>query len=158
MPNLPANAGDMTDMGSILGSGRSPRGGKGNPLQYCCLENSIDRGAWWATVHGVANSLIRLGKWAHIRAFVIKCFQYGTKRFWGSNRIFKELLVWKLGNSGLFLVYLNAEMEGMLHKWKPGFFQCYEPSHGHLLITYMPELQIKMGLYVFHHSRVNLVY
>ena len=48
---LPANAGDM-DL--IPGLGRSPVGGQGNPLQYTCLENPMDRGAWWATVHGVA--------------------------------------------------------------------------------------------------------
>ena len=44
------------DPGSIPGSGRSPGGGNGNPLQYSCLENSIDRGAWRAAVHGVAKS------------------------------------------------------------------------------------------------------
>ena len=49
--NPPANAGDVTDEGSIPGSGRSPGGGHGNPLQYSCLENSMDRGAWKATVH-----------------------------------------------------------------------------------------------------------
>ena len=54
--NLPANAGDIKDMGSIPGSGRSPGKGNGNPLQYCCLENPMDRGAWQATVHGVAKS------------------------------------------------------------------------------------------------------
>jgi len=43
-------------VGSIPESGRSPGGGNGNPLQYSCLENSMDRGAWWATVHGVAKS------------------------------------------------------------------------------------------------------
>ena len=42
------------DMGSVPGLGRSPGEGKGNPLQYYCLGNPIDRGAWWATVHGVA--------------------------------------------------------------------------------------------------------
>ena len=47
------NAGDP---GSIPGSGRSLGEGNGNPLQYSCLENPLDRGAWWATVHGVANS------------------------------------------------------------------------------------------------------
>ena len=49
--NLPANAGDMRDSGSIPESGRSPGGGNGNPLQYSCLENPMDRGAWEATVH-----------------------------------------------------------------------------------------------------------
>ena len=44
------------DMGLIPGSGRSPPGGCGNPLQYSCLKNPIDRGAWWATVHGVTKS------------------------------------------------------------------------------------------------------
>ena len=51
------NAGDA---GSILGSERSPGGGHGNPVQDSCLENPMDRGAWWATVHGVAKSQTRL--------------------------------------------------------------------------------------------------
>ena len=46
--NLPANAGDIRDMGMIPGLERSPGGGHGNPLQYSCLENLMDRGAWWA--------------------------------------------------------------------------------------------------------------
>ena len=54
--NLPANAGDTRDAGSIPGSGRSPGGGYGNPLQCSCLENPMDRGAWQATVHGVTKS------------------------------------------------------------------------------------------------------
>ena len=51
--NPPANAGDRRDAGSIPGLGRSPGEGNGNPLQDSCLENLMDRGAWWATVHGV---------------------------------------------------------------------------------------------------------
>ena len=54
--NLPANAGDAGDTGSILGSGRSPEVGNGNPLQYSCLENSMDRGTWLSRVHGIAKS------------------------------------------------------------------------------------------------------
>ena len=54
--NLPANAGDAKDVGLIPGSGRSPAGGHGNPLQYSCLEDPMDRGAWWATVPGVTES------------------------------------------------------------------------------------------------------
>ena len=50
--NLPANAGEARDSGSIPGLGRSPGIGNDNPLQYSSLENSMDRGAWWATVHG----------------------------------------------------------------------------------------------------------
>ena len=49
--NLPDNAGDIRDMGSIPGSGRTTGGGHGNPLQYACLENPMIRGAWRATVH-----------------------------------------------------------------------------------------------------------
>ena len=54
--NLPANAGDIRDAGSIPGLGRSPGGGQGNPFQYSCLKNPMDRGAWQATVHRVAKS------------------------------------------------------------------------------------------------------
>ena len=55
--NLPANSGDSS---SIPGLGRSPREGNSNSLQYSCLENSMDRGDWWAPVHGVAKSQIQL--------------------------------------------------------------------------------------------------
>ena len=58
--NPPANAGDIRDSGSMPGSGRSPGEGNGNPLQYTCLENSMDRGAWQAIVHEVANSQTQL--------------------------------------------------------------------------------------------------
>ena len=58
--NLPANTGDIRDVGSIPGSGRSPGEGHGNPRQYSCLENPMDRRAWWATVHGVTKSWTRL--------------------------------------------------------------------------------------------------
>ena len=58
--NLPANVGDRTDAGSIPGLGRSPGEGNGNPLQYSCLENPMDRGAWWATVHRVEQSQTKL--------------------------------------------------------------------------------------------------
>ena len=55
--NLPANA---VDAGLIPTLGRYPGGGNGNPLQYSCLGNPMDRGAWWATVHGAAKSWTRL--------------------------------------------------------------------------------------------------
>ena len=54
--NLPVSAGDARDGGSIPGLGRFSRGGNGNSFQYSWLENSMDKGAWWATVHGVAKS------------------------------------------------------------------------------------------------------
>ena len=55
-----ANAGDIREVGSIPGLGVSPEGGHGNPLQYSNLENTMDRGVWWATVHGVMKSQTRL--------------------------------------------------------------------------------------------------
>ena len=58
--NPPANAGDIRDMSLIPGSGRSPGGGHGNPLQYSFLGNSMDRGAWWPAVHRAAESWTRL--------------------------------------------------------------------------------------------------
>ena len=54
--NPPANAGDIRGASSVPCSRRSPGGGYGNPLQYSCLENPKNRGAWWATVHGIAES------------------------------------------------------------------------------------------------------
>ena len=75
--NLPVTAGALRDVRSILESGRSPGGGHGNPLQYSCLENPMDRGAWWATVHRVAKSRTWL-RWLsmHAKEFVdIICFK-----------------------------------------------------------------------------------
>ena len=64
--NPPTNTGAMRDTGSIPGSGRSPGGGHGHPLQYSCLENPKDRGAWQATVHGVAKSWTQLTNTSNI--------------------------------------------------------------------------------------------
>ena len=61
----PASAGDTRDKGWIPGSGRSPGGGHGSPFQYSRLGNPMDRGAWWATVHGVAKSQTQLSNLAH---------------------------------------------------------------------------------------------
>ena len=54
--NLPANSGDIRDAGLIPGLGRSTGVGNGNPFQFSCLENTMDRGAWWATVQGVSKN------------------------------------------------------------------------------------------------------
>ena len=68
------SAGDTRDSGSILGSGRFPGGGHGNPLQYSCLENPLDRGAWRTMVHGVAQSGTRLKRLStHARATLNCC-------------------------------------------------------------------------------------
>ena len=63
--NLPANAGDCRDAGLIPVWGRSPGGGNGNPLQYSCLENSMDKGAWWTIVRGVTKSQTQLSVHTH---------------------------------------------------------------------------------------------
>ena len=68
--NLPANAEDVRDVDSIPGSGRSPGRGHSNALQYSCLENLMDRGAWWATVHRVAKSRTRLSMHAGTNAVI----------------------------------------------------------------------------------------
>ena len=61
----------VQETGSIPGLGRSPGGGNGNPLQYPCLENSMDRGAWHATVHGVAKSQTRLSDFTYFFTFFL---------------------------------------------------------------------------------------
>ena len=68
--NSPANAGDVRDVGLIPGLGRSPGGGHGTPLQYSCLENPMDRGAWRALVHRVAKSWTLLSDLTHTWASV----------------------------------------------------------------------------------------
>ena len=71
--NTPANAGGSRDVGSIPGWGRSPGRGHSNPLQYSCLENPVDRGAWWPTVHGVPKSWTWL-KWLSSMQLYVDCF------------------------------------------------------------------------------------
>ena len=73
--NLPANAGDIKDAGSIPGLGRSPGEGNGNPLQFSCLENPMDGEAWWATVHGVAKSRTRLSDFTFTFTFTFTFLQ-----------------------------------------------------------------------------------
>ena len=74
--NLPADAGDARDASLIPGLARSPGGGIGNPLQYPCLGNPMDRGAWWATAHGSQKSRTRLSS---ERTYIISCLQRKRK-------------------------------------------------------------------------------
>ena len=78
--NPPASVGDIRDAGSILGLGRSPGGGHGNPLQYSCLENPMDRGTWWATVHAVTQNQTRL------KQLSMNTFPFNRKKNKSSNR------------------------------------------------------------------------
>ena len=70
--NPPATAGDARDAGSIPGSEKPPGEGNGNPLQYSCLENPIDTGAWLATVHGVSKGRTRLGMNVCVAAYFLE--------------------------------------------------------------------------------------
>ena len=87
------SAGDTGDMGLIPGLGRSPRGGNGIPHQYSYLTNPVERGAWWATVHGVAKSWTQLCDWAHTYMYkyilLIECVDY---RYWWSPNVPKCML------------------------------------------------------------------
>ena len=78
--NLAASVGDAGDTGFIPGSERSPGGGRGNPLLYSCLENPMDRGAWWAMVHRVTKSWTREHTHTHLhtpgKSFFIKIFSF----------------------------------------------------------------------------------
>ena len=107
------SAGDIGDMGLIPGSERSPGGGNANSLQYSCLENFVDRGAWWTTVHGVAKSQTWLNHWAcacthtytHTRAKQID--KQGTFFFWLKSTLFLELLLVKGGQRELWCVLVE---------------------------------------------------
>ena len=88
-------------MDSISGLGRSPGGGHGNPLQYSCLENPMDRGAWWATAHGVAKSQTRLMVTEHITHLIINstiyiyiyiCHTFMILLMWTHGYIFNSLV------------------------------------------------------------------
>ena len=80
---------NVGDLGSIPGSGRSPGEGNGNPLQYYCLENPMDRGAWEATVHGVAKSRTRLSDFTHS---VFNSSHYGPFKMQLSEITIKSIL------------------------------------------------------------------
>ena len=81
--NLPSNAGDIRDMGLIPGLGRSPGEGHGYPLQYSCLDNPVDRGAWWAMAYRITNSWTQLKQLStHAQRHYIHCTgeETGAKR------------------------------------------------------------------------------
>ena len=92
------NAYHVGDLGSIPGSGRSPGEGNGNSFQYSCLENPMDGGTWWATVHGVAKSLTRLSDFTHsLKGFrsLYFCFHLplGTEKAMATH---SSTLAWKI--------------------------------------------------------------
>ena len=88
-PEVKASACNECDPGSILGLGRYPREGNGNPLQYSCLENPMDREAWWATVHGVTKSQTRLSDVTYLLTLY---FRKPTKTVLSVDMYFPSLL------------------------------------------------------------------
>ena len=127
---LPASAGDIRDIGLISGSGRSPGGGHGNPLQYSCLENPTDKGAWWATVHGVAKS------WTWLKRFVTaqhRAYQPNAEFGWECECREDISFQWSgfhswqpqlKGQSYVFLrkeagnIWINELAQSLIQKWK----------------------------------------
>ena len=90
--NLPANAGDAGGLCSIPGSGRSPGVGNSNPLQYSCLENSMDRGVWRATVHGVKKNKTWLRNWVRVCAHAHTHTHTHTHTLWISDYSLPDVL------------------------------------------------------------------
>ena len=76
--NLPANAGDLREVGSISGLGRSPGEGHGNPLQYSCLETPLDGGAWWVIVRKIAELDTTEATWSSQAKQLHKCVRHGV--------------------------------------------------------------------------------
>ena len=110
--NLPANAGDRSDTGLIPGSGRLPWGGNGNPLQYSCLGNPMDRVAWWAAVHRVAKSQTRTEVTSHTCTLLVRkqCLQtYMT-----------VTLIW---GKCTMMIYMSAQKIWNKAEHLPGYIQ-----------------------------------
>jgi len=89
-----ASAHNAQDPGSIPGLGRSPGEGNGNPLQYSCLENPMDEGAWWATVHGVTKSWTRLSHFTSLHYRVLECKSRKSRNTWSNRQIWPWTIEW----------------------------------------------------------------
>ena len=129
------NAGGLS---SIPGSGRSPGEGSGNPLQYAWLENPMDRGAWWAIVHGVPKSWTRLSDYHfHFQSDIRRDFSWSKKRFfqWEANSVnhlyssneVTLLLSWWLGSNW---AWIPPPVENPLNFPSPTIGQAPTPSSG----------------------------
>ena len=98
LKNSPDNIEDARDMGSTPGSGRCPRVGNGNPLQYSCLENSADRGAWQATVHGVTES--DTTEWLNTHIEILNPWFIALVQLWSTGQVMPPL-----GMSSLLIIW-----------------------------------------------------
>ena len=129
--NLPAKSGDIRDAGSIPASGRSPGKGHGNPLQYSCLENPMDRGAWRALIHRVAKSQTRLKR---LSTMPRPAPTEGTGEPWAPAHCFTAD---KLGTSGSYksIFSFSGHMAcGILVPWlgiepRPSAVRAWHPNH-----------------------------
>ena len=110
--NPPANAGDIRDPGSMHRWGRSPGGGHGNPLQYSCLENPMDGGAWWSTFYGVTKSQIWQKQLSPVFTFytvkhdVTSMYTY----LYVHNKLFSHILLPKVCSYGRSQFYIRVEI------------------------------------------------
>ena len=115
------NAGDL---GSIPGLGRSPGEGNGNPLQYSCLENPMDGGAWWATVHGVTKSWTRLSDFT-LKAYINKAEFRGIDAYelWCWRRLFRVPWTARRSNQSILKeISPECSLEGLMLKPKLQYF------------------------------------
>ena len=115
------NAGDL---GSIPGLGRSPGEGNGNPLQYSCLENPMDGGAWWATVHGVTKRWTRLSDFT-LKAYIKKAECRGIDAFelWCWRRLFRVPWTARRSNQSILKeISPECSLEGLMLKPKLQYF------------------------------------
>ena len=123
--NPPANAGDTRDMGSIPGSGRSPWKGNGNPLQYSCLENSMDRGPWCDRVHGVPKTWqqlsthstrgMKLGVLEDLLPLKPLCFLLSLYLFCIGNIFLPVWHLWEEMPEGINHIWINISKCQVLH-------------------------------------------
>ena len=137
--NSPANARDLRDMGLIPGwgrspgLGRSPREGHGNPLQYACLENPMDRGAWWATVHEVAKSWTRLSNWALTRSECVIIWWFAFYDFPQWSLAIKSADIMALGESAStgWTLWLTPQADETQLSWTFCVFPWMVPQSRH---------------------------
>ena len=107
--NLPANVGDPEDAGLIPGPGRSPVGGNDKLLQYSCLGNPVERRAWWATVHGVAESQTRLSDWTRMPSVRQSPSKVGKNDHW---HFINSGPVWRKGQRWILVLPLMTKTLG----------------------------------------------
>ena len=108
LKNPLANSGDIRNRSSIPGSGRSPGDGNGNPLQYSCLENPRDRGAWWATVHGVPKSQ------AWLSDFTFTFYFHALEKEMATH---SSVLAWRIPGEGETGGLLSRGSHRVWHDW-----------------------------------------